>query len=104
MKALVIFSSILLFFSCDVKKKGIPRISEKEAAEYSIKGDTVYLRGNKIAYLNLMEWEYHKGKLVREISLVQFDRTAQNETLRLISYIRRQHPRSKIEVKFKEEN
>ena len=104
MKNFLLITIAVFFFSCDVKKNRIPRISAKEAAEYSIKQDTVYLRGDKIAYLNLIEWEYHKGKLVREISLVQFDKTAQNETLKLIAYVRRQHPRSKIEVKFKEEN
>jgi hypothetical protein len=104
MKNILLFTSLLFLFSCDVKKKRIPRMSAKEAAEYSIQQDTVYLRDKKIAYLNLIEWEYHNGKLIREISLVQYDKTAQDETLKLIAFIHRNHPQSKIEVKFKEDN
>jgi hypothetical protein len=103
MKKLLFIASIL-FFSCNVKKVEIPRLTDKQFAEYTIQNDTIYLRNEKVAYLNLIEWEYYKGKLVREISLVQYDRTAQDETLRLISFIRKKHPKSKIEVKFKEEN
>jgi hypothetical protein len=94
--------SIIFLFSCNVNKDGIPRITDKEASEYSIQNDTIYLRNEKIAYLSLVEWEYYKGKLVQEISLVQIDRSG--ETLKLISFVRKKHPRSKIEVKFKEEN
>jgi len=96
--------SILFLFSCNVNKDGIPRITDKEASEYSVQNDTIYLRNEKIAYLSLVEWEYYRGKLVQEISLVQFDRSAQDETLKLISFVRKKHPKSKIEVKFKEEN
>jgi hypothetical protein len=99
----VIFCFIFaLAFSCS--KNGIPRISESELSSYKIVKDTVYREGKKIAYLNLIEWEYHKGELLREISLVQFDRTEQGETLKLIAYMRKMHPKSKIEVKFREDN
>ena len=98
------FITLIFLFSCKVNKIDIPRLTDKEVAEYTIQNDTIYLRNEKVAYLNLIEWEYYKGKLVREISLVQYDRTAQDETLRLISFIRKKHPKSKIEVKFKEEN
>ena len=104
MKNLLLFASLLILFSCSPKNKRIPRISAKEIAEYTIQQDTIYLRNEKIAYLSLIEWEYHKGKLVQEISLVQYDKSAQQETLKLIAFVRKKHPKSKIEVKFKEEN
>jgi hypothetical protein len=105
MKNLLVAGLATAFFlSCNLEKNAVPKLSDKEAAKYSIKQDTVYREDKRIAYLNLIEWEYYEGKLLREISLVQFDRTDQGETLDLISFIRRQHPDSKIEVKFKEDN
>jgi hypothetical protein len=82
----------------------VPRLTDKEASEYTIQQDTIYLRNEKVAYLSLIEWEYYKGKLVQEISLIQYDRSAQDETLKLIAFVRKKHPKSKIEVKFKNEN
>jgi hypothetical protein len=82
----------------------VPRLTDKEASEYTIRQDTIYLRNEKVAYLSLIEWEYYKGKLVQEISLIQYDRSAQDETLKLIAFVRKKHPKSKIEVKFKNEN
>jgi hypothetical protein len=79
-------------------------MTDKEATEYSVQNDTIYFRNEKIAYLSLIEWEYYTGRLVQEISLVQFDRSAQEQTLKLIAFVRKKHPKSKIEVKFKEEN
>ncbi len=104
MKKLLTFIAVILLFSCNVNKDGIPRITAKEASEYSIQQDTIYFRNEKIAYLSLIEWEYYRGKLVQEISLVQYDRSAQDETLKLIAFVRKKHPKSKIEVKFKNEN
>ena len=104
MKKLLTLIGLILILSCNVNKKGIPKITNKEAAEYTIQNDTIYLRNEKIAYLSLIEWEYYRGKLVQELSLVQYDKSAQNETLRLIAFVRKKHPKSKIEVKFKEEN
>jgi hypothetical protein len=103
MKKLLFIASIL-FFSCNVKKVEIPRLTDKQFAEYSIQNDTIYLRNEKVAYLNLIEWEYYKGNLVQEISLVQYDMSAQEETLKLMAFVRKKHPKSKIEVKFKKEN
>lgn len=104
MKKLLTLIGLILFLSCNVNKEGIHKMTNKEAAEYTIQNDTVYLRNEKIAYLSLIEWEYYKGKLVQELSLVQYDKSAQNETLRLIAFVRKKHPKSKIEVKFKEDN
>jgi hypothetical protein len=104
MKKLLTLIVIILFISCNVNKEGIPKMTDKEAAEYTIQNDTIYLRNEKIAYLNLIEWEYYRGKLVQELSLVQFDKSAQDQTLKLIAFVRKKHPKSKIEVKFKEEN
>jgi hypothetical protein len=104
MKKLLTIIGLLFFLSCNVNKEGIPKMTDKEAAEYSIQNDTIYFRNEKIAYLNLIEWEYYTGRLVQEISLVQYDKSAQDETLRLIAFVRKKHPKSKIEVKFKEEN
>lgn len=104
MKNLLTLIGLILFLSCNVNKEGIPKITNKEAAEYTIQNDTIYLRNEKIAYLSLIEWEYYRGKLVQELSLVQYDKSAQNETLRLIAFVRKKHPKTKIEVKFKEEN
>jgi hypothetical protein len=98
------FIALIFLFSCKVNKIDIPRLTDKEVAEYSIQNDTVYLRNEKVAYLSLIEWEYFKGKLVQEISLVQYDMSAQDETLKLIAFVRKKHPKSKIEVKFKKEN
>jgi hypothetical protein len=103
MKKLLFIASIL-FFSCNVKKVEIPRLTDKQFAEYSIQNDTIYLRNEKVAYLNLIEWEYYRGNLVQEISLVQYDMSAQEETLKLMAFVRKKHPKSKIEVKFKNEN
>ena len=104
MKTLLTLVGLIFFLSCNVNKEGIPKMTDNEAAEYSIQNDTIYFRNEKIAYLSLIEWEYYTGRLVQEISLVQFDKSAQDETLRLIAFVRKKHPKSKIEVKFKEEN
>jgi hypothetical protein len=104
MKKLLILIGLILFLSCNVNKEGIPKMTGKEAAEYSIQNDTIYFRNEKIAYLNLIEWEYYRGKLVQELSLIQYDMSAQDETLKLIAFVRKKHPNSKIEVKFKDEN
>jgi hypothetical protein len=98
------FIALIFLFSCKVNKIDIPRLTDKEVAEYTIQNDTIYLRNEKVAYLSLIEWEYFKGKLVQEISLVQYDMSAQDETLKLIAFVRKKHPKSKIEVKFKKEN
>jgi hypothetical protein len=98
------FIALIFLFSCKVNKIDIPRLTDKEVAEYTIQNDTVYLRNEKVAYLSLIEWEYYKGNLVQEISLVQYDMSAQDETLRLMAFVRKKHPKSKIEVKFKKEN
>jgi len=104
MKKLLTLISVIFLFSCNVNKEGIPKMTDKEAAEYSVQNDTIYFRNEKIAYLNLIEWEYYTGRLVQEISLVQFDRSAQDETLKLIAFVRKKHPKAKIEVKFKDED
>ena len=104
MKKLLTFIGLILFISCNVNKEGIPKITNKEASEYTIQNDTIYFRNEKIAYLSLIEWEYYRGKLVQELSLVQYDRSAQDETLKLIAFVRKKHPKAKIEVKFKDEN
>ena len=98
------FIAIIFLFSCNVNKIDIPRLTDKEVAEYTIQNDTVYLRNEKVAYLSLIEWEYYRGNLVQEISLVQYDMSAQEETLKLMAFVRKKHPKSKIEVKFKKEN
>jgi hypothetical protein len=98
------FIALIFLFSCNVNKIDIPRLTDKEVAEYTIQNDTVYLRNEKVAYLSLIEWEYYRGNLVQEISLVQYDMSAQDETLRLMAFVRKKHPKSKIEVKFKKEN
>ena len=98
------FIALIFLFSCKVNKIDVPRLTDKEVAEYTIQNDTIYLRNEKVAYLSLIEWEYFKGKLVQEISLVQYDMSAQDETLKLIAFVRKKHPKSKIEVKFKKEN
>jgi len=104
MKKLLTLISVIFLFSCNVNKEVIPKMTDKEAAEYSVQNDTIYFRNEKIAYLNLIEWEYYTGRLVQEISLVQFDRSAQDETLKLIAFVRKKHPKAKIEVKFKDED
>jgi hypothetical protein len=103
MKKLLTLIAVIFLFSCNVNKEGIPKMTDKEATEYSVQNDTIYFRNEKIAYLSLIEWEYYTGRLVQEISLVQFDRSAQEQTLKLIAFVRKKHPKSKIEVKFKEE-
>jgi hypothetical protein len=97
MKKLLPLISVIFLFSCNVNKEGIPKMTDKEAAEYTIQNDTIYLRNEKIAYLSLIEWEYYTGRLVQEISLVQFDKSAQEQTLKLIAFVRKKHPKSKIE-------
>jgi hypothetical protein len=101
---IAILCGLLLLASCNVNKPQVEKLSSKDFAEYSISQDTVYRNNEKIAYLELTEWEYFQGKLTREISLVQFDRSAQEETLRLISFVHQKHPDSKIEVKYKQES
>jgi hypothetical protein len=103
MKKILTFIAAIFLFSCNVNKSGIPKITNKEASEYSIQNDTIYLCGEKVAYLNLIEWEYYNGKLVKEISLVQYNKIDQDQTLKLISFLNKRHPRSKIEVKYKED-
>ena len=98
------FIALIFLFSCKVNKIDIPRLTDKEVAEYTIQNDTVYLRNEKVAYLSLIEWEYYRGNLVQEISLIQYDMSAQEETLKLMAFVRKKHPKSKIEVKFKKEN
>ncbi len=98
------FIALIFLFSCKVNKIDIPRLTDKEVAEYTIQNDTVYLRNEKVAYLSLIEWEYYRGNLVQEISLVQYDMSAQEETLKLMAFVRKKHPKSKIEVKFRKDN
>ncbi len=104
MKTLLTLVGLIFFLSCNVNKEGIPKMTDKEAAEYTIQNDTIYFRNEKIAYLNLIEWEYYMGNLVQELSLVQYYKSEQDETLKLIAFVRKKHPKAKIEVKFKEEN
>ena len=104
MKKLLTLIAVIFLFSCNVNKEGIPKMTDKEATEYSVQNDTIYFRNEKIAYLNLIEWEYYTGRLVQEISLVQFDKSAQEQTLKLIAFVRKKHPKAKIEVKFKDED
>jgi hypothetical protein len=98
------FITLIFLFSCKVNKIDIPRLTDKEVAEYTIQNDTVYLRNEKVAYLSLIEWEYYTGRLVQEISLVQYNTSEQEETLKLIAFVRKKHPKSKIEVKFRKDN
>ena len=98
------FIALIFLFSCKVNKIDIPRLTDKEVAEYTIQNDTVYLRNEEIAYLSLIEWEYYTGRLVQEISLVQCNTSEQEETLKLIAFVRKKHPKSKIEVKFRKDN
>ena len=60
-------------------------------SEYNIVQDTIYHNNEKIAYLNLIEWEYFNGKLVQEISVVQFNQSEQHKTIKLISFIHKKH-------------
>ena len=98
------FIALIFLFSCNVNKIDIPRLTNKEVAEYTIQNDTIYLRNEKVAYLSLIEWEYYRGNLVQELSLVQYNMSEQGETLKLMAFVRKKHPKSKIEVKFKKEN
>ena len=98
------FIALIFLFSCKVNKIDIPRLTDKEVAEYTIQNDTIYLRNEKVAYLSLIEWEYYTGRLVQEISLVQYNTSEQEETLKLIAFVRKKHPKSKIEVKFRKDN
>jgi hypothetical protein len=98
------FITLIFLFSCNVKKIDIPRLTDKEVAEYTIQNDTIYLRNEKFAYLSLIEWEYYRGNLVQELSLVQYNMSEQDETLKLMAFVRKKHPKAKIEVKFKKEN
>lgn len=100
-KSTIILCSILALMSCNIGKSKINKISKKEMSEYSVVQDTIYKNNEKIAYLNLIEWEYFNGKLIQEISIVQIDQSAQDETIKLISYIHKKHSRAKIEIKFK---
>jgi hypothetical protein len=98
------FIALIFLFSCKVNKIDIPRLTDKEVAEYTVQNDTIYLRNEKVAYLSLIEWEYYTGRLVQEISLVQYNTSEQEETLKLIAFVRKKHPKSKIEVKFRKDN
>jgi len=99
--SLIILFGIIILMSCNVGKTKINKISKKEMSEYNIIRDTVYHNNEKIAYLNLIEWEYFNGNLIQEISIVQFNPSDQDKTIKLISYVHTKHPKAKIEVKFK---
>lgn len=88
------------FLSCSVKNNKITKLTQTEITRYSVTGDTIYLDGQKIAYLNLIEWEYSRNKLIQEISIVQLDQTDQDGTLKLIAWVHKKHPKAKIEIKF----
>jgi hypothetical protein len=99
-KSTIILCGVIALMSCNITKPKIGKISKKEMSEYSIVQDTIFHNNEKIAYLNLIEWEYFNGKLIQEISIVQFDQSAQDKTIKLIAYVHKKHPRAKIEVKF----
>ena len=42
MKKLLTLISVIFLFSCNVNKEGIPKMTDKEAAEYTIQNDTIY--------------------------------------------------------------
>ena len=65
---IIILCGIITLISCNVGKPKINKITKKEMSEYNIIQDTIYHNNVKIAYLNLIEWEYFNGKLVQEIS------------------------------------
>lgn len=98
---IIILLATITIVSCTTHK--INKISKKEMSEYNIIQDTILHNGEKIAYLNLVEWEYYNNKLVQEISIVQFNQNEQHKTIQLISYIHKKHPSAKIEIKFKSE-
>ena len=100
---IIILCGIITLISCNVGKPKINKITKKEMSEYNVVQDTIYHNNVKIAYLNLIEWEYFNGKLVQEISVVQFNQAEQDRTIKLISYIHKKHPKAKIEIKFKNE-
>jgi len=82
---IIILLATITIVSCTTHK--INKISKKEMSEYNIVQDTILHNGEKIAYLNLVEWEYYNNKLVQEISIVQFNQNEQHKTIELISYI-----------------
>lgn len=103
-RLIIILCGIIALTSCNVGKTKINKITKQEMSEYNIVQDTVFHNNEKIAYLNLIEWEYFNGKLVQEISIVQFKQYEQDKTIKLISYIHQKHPDAKIEIKFKSEH
>jgi hypothetical protein len=102
-KSIIFLCGIITLMSCNVRKTKINKITKQEMSEYNIVQDTIYHNNEKIAYLNLIEWEYFNGKLVQEISVVQFNQSEQHKTIKLISFIHKKHPNAKIEIKFKNE-
>lgn len=75
--------------------------SPKKKCPNTISFETPYITITKRLYLNLIEWEYFNGNLIQEISIVQFNPSEQDKTIKLISYVHTKHPKAKIEVKFK---
>lgn len=56
--------------------------------------------GVKIAELESIEWEFHKNKLYREISITLLDPeyTRHEKMVKLMSFIHYEYPNSKIEI------
>ena len=102
-KVLIVLIGLIFLISCS-RKMEIYKMTKEEESRYKILNDTIYHDNEKVAYLDLIEWEYYNDRMIQEISIVQFNKNEQDKTIHLISFIHKRHPDAKIEVKFKSEN
>ncbi len=96
MKNLLYFI-LLIFASCST----VPlKMTTDESSKLSSSNDTIYYAGSAIAYIDHLEWEYYRGDIRIEISMVQIDTRPEN-TILLMKYVHLKHPNSKVEVTLK---
>lgn len=99
-KSILVLIGLIFLISCS-RKMEIYKMTKEEESRYNIVNDTIYHDNEKIAYLDLIEWEYFNDKMIQEISIIQLKQNEQDKTINLISFIHKKHPDAKIEVKFK---
>ena len=94
MKHLLSFLIVPAFFSCATVK-----LSNEEAAKFSISGYDVLYEGKPVAKYDNKEYEYSNGKFQFEYSFVQYAGVNLELTPKIVKYLSSKYPDAKIEVK-----
>lgn len=92
MKNLIIVLVMFLMTACSTMN------SATVNQEISNQGNDIYYKGIKVAYVDNISYEYHKGKKVVEINIVQYQAGFDESTVMIVDYVANKHPKAKVEI------